>query len=139
MSRAETDSPERVATWSALSDREPAHARAEGADLVVVRYDDEVSVLYGRCLHRGVLLGDGHVEGRAVQTARQISAEATGRGRLTPAVPDAGRVPAPGASRGKVGGSIDGNPDPVDDYRYSGSLAFDSTDGPLKVTLHIDG
>ncbi|TKX82498.1 glutamate synthase, partial [Halorubrum sp. SS5] len=22
-----------------------------------------VSVLYGRCLHRGVLLGDGHVEG----------------------------------------------------------------------------
>jgi hypothetical protein len=41
--------------------------------------------------------------------------------------------------RGKVGGSISGNPDPVDDYRYSGSLAFDSTDGPLKVTLHIDG
>lgn len=41
--------------------------------------------------------------------------------------------------RGKVGGSIGGNPDPVDDYRYSGSLAFDSTGGPLKVTLHIDG
>lgn len=40
--------------------------------------------------------------------------------------------------RGKVGGSIQGNPDPVDDYRYSGSIAFDSTDGPLKVTLHID-
>lgn len=34
-----------------------------GVDLVVVRYNDEVSVLYGRCLHRGVLLGDGHVEG----------------------------------------------------------------------------
>ncbi|WP_276298863.1 hypothetical protein [Halorussus lipolyticus] len=41
--------------------------------------------------------------------------------------------------RGKVGGSIGGNPDPVDDYRYSGSLAFDSADGPLKVTLDIDG
>lgn len=41
--------------------------------------------------------------------------------------------------RGKVGGSIGGNPDPVDDYRYSGSLAFDSADGPLKVTLHLDG
>lgn len=40
--------------------------------------------------------------------------------------------------RGKVGGSIEGNPDPVDDYRYSGSLAFDSADGPLKVTLHLD-
>lgn len=41
--------------------------------------------------------------------------------------------------RGKVGGSIEGNPDPVDDYRYSGSLAFDKADGPLKVTLHLDG
>jgi len=40
--------------------------------------------------------------------------------------------------RGKVGGSIEGNEDPVDDYRYSGAIAFDSTDGPLKVTLHID-
>jgi hypothetical protein len=40
--------------------------------------------------------------------------------------------------RGKVGGTIDGNEDPVDDYRYSGAIAFDSTDGPLKVTLHID-
>lgn len=39
--------------------------------------------------------------------------------------------------RGKVGGSIQGNPDPVDDYRYSGALAFDTDDGPLKVTLHI--
>ena len=54
---------ERVAVWSDLPDREPTHARVEGVDLVVVRDDDEVSVLYGRCLHRGVLLGDGHVEG----------------------------------------------------------------------------
>jgi glutamate synthase domain-containing protein 2/nitrite reductase/ring-hydroxylating ferredoxin subunit len=52
-----------VAVWSDLPDREPTHARVEGVDLVVVRDDDEVSVLYGRCLHRGVLLGDGHVEG----------------------------------------------------------------------------
>jgi glutamate synthase domain-containing protein 2 len=28
-----------------------------------VRYGDEVSVLYGRCLHRGALLADGHVDG----------------------------------------------------------------------------
>lgn len=55
--------PEHVATWSELADREPTHSRVEGVDLVVVRYDDEVSVLYGRCLHRGVLLGDGRVEG----------------------------------------------------------------------------
>jgi glutamate synthase domain-containing protein 2/nitrite reductase/ring-hydroxylating ferredoxin subunit len=32
-------------------------------DLVVTRMDHRVSVLYGRCLHRGALLADGHVEG----------------------------------------------------------------------------
>jgi len=41
--------------------------------------------------------------------------------------------------RGEVGGSIHGDPDPADDYRYSGSLAFDKADGPLKVTLNLDG
>ncbi|WP_080505839.1 Rieske (2Fe-2S) protein [Halomicrobium katesii] len=59
----DAETPHAVATWSDLPDREPTHARVEGVDLVVVRYDGEVSVLYGRCLHRGVLLGDGHVEG----------------------------------------------------------------------------
>ncbi|MFT5506051.1 MAG: glutamate synthase domain-containing protein 2/nitrite reductase, partial [Gammaproteobacteria bacterium] len=32
-------------------------------DLVVTRYDDEVSVLYGRCAHRGALMSDGFVRG----------------------------------------------------------------------------
>jgi glutamate synthase domain-containing protein 2 len=32
-------------------------------DLVVIRYDDNVSVLYGRCLHRGALLSDGYIDG----------------------------------------------------------------------------
>ena len=32
-------------------------------DLVIVRYDNEVSVFYGRCLHRGALLSDGYVSG----------------------------------------------------------------------------
>ena len=32
-------------------------------DLVVTRFGDQVSVLYGRCLHRGALMADGHVEG----------------------------------------------------------------------------
>jgi len=63
MSRSDAADPERVAAWSDLPDREPQHARAAGVDLVVVRDDEAVSVLYGRCLHRGVLLGDGHVEG----------------------------------------------------------------------------
>ncbi|MEF8783150.1 MAG: glutamate synthase-related protein [Haloarculaceae archaeon] len=60
----ETGEAEQVAVWSDLGDREPTHARVEGVDLVVVRYDGTVSVLYGRCLHRGVLLGDGHVDGQ---------------------------------------------------------------------------
>ncbi|MDF1800077.1 MAG: glutamate synthase-related protein [Planctomycetota bacterium] len=54
---------QRVATWSELADREPTYALVEGVDLVLVRTDDEVSVLYGRCLHRGALLSDGHVSG----------------------------------------------------------------------------
>ncbi len=54
---------EPVARWSELGDREPAYALVEGVDLVVVRFDDQVSVLYGRCHHRGALLADGHVDG----------------------------------------------------------------------------
>lgn len=52
-----------VATWSKLEDRKPTYALVAGVDLVVVRYDDQVSVLYGRCLHRGALMADGRVEG----------------------------------------------------------------------------
>lgn len=52
-----------VATWNELEDRKPAYALVGGVDLVVVRYGEEVSVLYGRCLHRGALLADGHVDG----------------------------------------------------------------------------
>jgi hypothetical protein len=37
-----------VATWSELEDRVPAYALVEGVDLVLVRYDDQISVLYGR-------------------------------------------------------------------------------------------
>ncbi len=52
-----------VAKWSELKDREPAYALALETDLVVIRYGDQVSVLYGRCLHRGALMADGQVEG----------------------------------------------------------------------------
>lgn len=53
----------KVAVWSALADRTPSYALVANVDLVVLRYDDEVSVLYGRCLHRGALMSDGHVQG----------------------------------------------------------------------------
>ena len=46
-----------------LEDRVPAHALVADVDLVVTRFDDEVSVLYGRCAHRGALMSDGHVDG----------------------------------------------------------------------------
>src|SRR5210317_1462029 len=52
-----------VAVWSELVDRAPTYALVANVDLVVTRFDDEVSVLYGRCAHRGALMSDGHVEG----------------------------------------------------------------------------
>lgn len=53
----------KVATWSTLPDRDPQYALVADVDLVVVRYDNDVSVLYGRCLHRGALLSDGYIDG----------------------------------------------------------------------------
>ncbi|MFQ5569881.1 MAG: glutamate synthase-related protein [Rhodothermales bacterium] len=53
----------KVAIWSTLEDRTPAYALVANVDLVVIRYDDEVSVLYGRCLHRGALMADGFIRG----------------------------------------------------------------------------
>ena len=51
-------------SWDELEDRTPAHALVGDVDLVIVRYDDTVSVFYGRCLHRGAMMADGSVEGR---------------------------------------------------------------------------
>ena len=52
-----------VINWDELEDREPAYALVKDVDLVIVRLDDAVSVLYGRCAHRGALMADGHVDG----------------------------------------------------------------------------
>jgi glutamate synthase domain-containing protein 2/nitrite reductase/ring-hydroxylating ferredoxin subunit len=48
---------------SELKNKEPQHALAQNTDLVIVQFDNEISVLYGRCLHRGALMADGHVDG----------------------------------------------------------------------------
>ena len=53
----------KIANFSNLKDREPLYAIAGNTDLVVIKFDNSVSVLYGRCLHRGALLADGHVSG----------------------------------------------------------------------------
>ena len=55
--------PVAVKEWNELADRVPAHALVANVDLVVVRIDEAVSVLYGRCAHRGALMADGYVDG----------------------------------------------------------------------------
>lgn len=52
-----------IARFDELDDRMPAYALVGEVDLVVVRYDEKVCVLYGRCLHRGALMSDGYVDG----------------------------------------------------------------------------
>ncbi|PKV52885.1 glutamate synthase domain-containing protein 2 [Aquimarina sp. MAR_2010_214] len=52
-----------IAQLSDLENKEPAHALINGLDLVIIKYDDDISVLYGRCLHRGALMADGHIDG----------------------------------------------------------------------------
>ena len=49
--------------WDNLPDRKPQHALVADVDLVVLRFDDQLSVLYGRCAHRGALMADGFVSG----------------------------------------------------------------------------
>ena len=49
-----------------LADRQPEHALVENTDLVVIKFDEQISVLYGRCLHRGALMSDGKVSGHNI-------------------------------------------------------------------------
>ena len=53
----------KIVKFSELKDRTPHYALILGVDLVIIKYDEDVSVLYGRCLHRGALLSDGYVDG----------------------------------------------------------------------------
>ncbi len=48
---------------SELKDRAPVHALVSKTDLVIIKYGNDVSILYGRCHHRGALLGDGYIDG----------------------------------------------------------------------------
>jgi len=54
-----------VIAWDILNPAEPVYALVAGVDLVIVRWKEEekVSVMFGRCLHRGALMSDGHVNG----------------------------------------------------------------------------
>ena len=65
MSTLETETISKVSVigLSSLKEKVPAYALVSNVDLVIIRYGSDVSVLYGRCLHRGALLSDGFVEG----------------------------------------------------------------------------
>jgi methylamine---glutamate N-methyltransferase subunit C len=52
-----------IAKLSEIEERTPTYALVANVDLVVIKYDNKVSVLYGRCLHRGALLSDGFISG----------------------------------------------------------------------------
>lgn len=52
-----------IAKIAQLENKKPAHALINGLDLVIVKFDDIISVLYGRCHHRGALMSDGYVDG----------------------------------------------------------------------------
>ncbi len=53
----------KIASISRLKDREPTYALVGNIDLVIIKYDDNISVFYGRCHHRGALLADGYIQG----------------------------------------------------------------------------
>ena len=53
----------RLCSFDELQEKTPTHQQVNGLDLVLIRYGKEISVLYGRCLHRGALLSDGYIKG----------------------------------------------------------------------------
>lgn len=53
-----------IAKLDELKNKKPAHALVGEVDLVIVPIDDEITVFYGRCLHRGALMSDGFIRGK---------------------------------------------------------------------------
>ena len=57
------EKPFQLCSFDTLPEKSPTYQQVNGLDLVVIRYESQVSVLYGRCLHRGALMADGHIDG----------------------------------------------------------------------------
>jgi methylamine---glutamate N-methyltransferase subunit C len=53
----------KLCQFNDLADRTPLHQQVNGLDLVLTKFDNKISLLYGRCLHRGALMSDGYVDG----------------------------------------------------------------------------
>jgi len=52
-----------LCTLAEIPEKTPTHKLVKDLDLVLIKYSNNISVLYGRCLHRGALLADGYIEG----------------------------------------------------------------------------
>jgi glutamate synthase domain-containing protein 2/nitrite reductase/ring-hydroxylating ferredoxin subunit len=52
----------KLCPFDEIKQKTPTHKQVKDLDLVLIRYDDDISVLYGRCLHRGALLSDGYID-----------------------------------------------------------------------------
>lgn len=57
-----------ISDWNELEPLTPAYALIANVDLVIIRWknEDKASVLFGRCLHRGALMADGHISGKDI-------------------------------------------------------------------------
>lgn len=55
--------PISLCQFDELQEKQPSGFLIKNLDLVAIRYGDNISVLYGRCLHRGALMADGHIDG----------------------------------------------------------------------------
>ena len=73
----------KVADWDALEPLTPAYALVANVDLVVIRSpsEEEASVLYGRCLHRGCAPILGLLEGCRKRRRSHVGGGGTAGGR----------------------------------------------------------
>jgi len=53
----------KLADSAAIATDSLTHFRLEGLDLVFIKKETIISLLYGRCLHRGALMSDGFIDG----------------------------------------------------------------------------
>jgi len=56
----------KLCSFEELEEKQPSGKQVNGLDLVVIRCGEDVSVLYGRCLHRGALMADGYIDGENI-------------------------------------------------------------------------
>ncbi|MEE9431703.1 MAG: glutamate synthase-related protein [Melioribacteraceae bacterium] len=66
MNYKKLEKPVKILKLKKLKEKKTTYAKASNTDLVVVKDGKNISVLYGRCLHRGALLSDGSISGKNI-------------------------------------------------------------------------